>query len=108
MTPQSPPQTDADGKTSKDGDTATNDGKNRSARASGARALGQHHQRSATPAKKSGAKGVMSVFGRHDTLMMARRMEAVQAVAQYAVSTATRVVKALDLVEGQWFRVLPE
>eukprot|EP00966_Prymnesium_polylepis_P118030 2729276-Prymnesium_polylepis.1 len=40
---------------------------------------------------------------------MARRMEAVQAEAQHAVSTATaRVDEASDLVEGQWFRVLPE
>jgi hypothetical protein len=54
MTPQSPPQTDADGKTSKDGDTATNDTGRIGARAP--RALEQQHQRSATPAKKSGAK----------------------------------------------------
>ena len=58
--------------------------------------------------KKSGANGVMSAFGRHDMLMMARRMEAVQTEAQHAVSTATREVEALDLVEGQWFQVLPE
>eukprot|EP00966_Prymnesium_polylepis_P039718 921679-Prymnesium_polylepis.1 len=51
----------------------------------------------------------MSAFGRHDTLMMARRMEAVQTEAQHAVSTATGEVEALDLVEGQqWFQVLPE
>ena len=106
MTPQSPPRADADGKKSMDGDAATNDKGGIGARAP--RAHGQH-QRSATPAKKSGANGVTSVFGRHDTLMMARRMEAVQAEAQYAVSTATaRVVEASDLVEGQWFQVLPE
>eukprot|EP00966_Prymnesium_polylepis_P294918 6810597-Prymnesium_polylepis.1 len=74
---------------SKDGDTATNDTGRIGARAP--RALGQQHQKSATPAKKSGANGVMSAFRWHDTLMMARRMEAVQAEAQYAVSTATRV-----------------
>eukprot|EP00966_Prymnesium_polylepis_P290193 6703522-Prymnesium_polylepis.1 len=38
---------------------------------------------------------------------MARRMEAVQTEAQHAVSTSTREVEALDLVEGQWFQVLP-
>eukprot|EP00966_Prymnesium_polylepis_P110568 2557761-Prymnesium_polylepis.1 len=48
----------------------------------------------------------MSAFGRHATLMMARRMEEVQTEAQHAVSTATREVEALDLVEGQWFQVL--
>ena len=50
----------------------------------------------------------MSAFGRHDTLMTARRIEAVQTEAQHAVSTATREVEALDLVEGQRFQVLPE
>eukprot|EP00966_Prymnesium_polylepis_P056678 1311410-Prymnesium_polylepis.1 len=88
MTPQSSPQTDADvqGRRHRD----ERHGKNRSACASGARAAAPEKcNRSATPAKKSGANGVMSAFGRHDTLMIARRMEAVQAEAQYAVSTAT-------------------
>ena len=101
-TPQSPPQTDADGEKSKDGET-TNDTVGTGARAP--RAHGHQHQRRATPEKKGVANDVMSAFGRRDTLTMVRRIEAAKVEAQRAVSTTARVAKALDLVGGHWFRV---
>ena len=98
-TPQSPPQTDADGEKSTDVDTVGTGART-------PRAHGHQHQRRALPEKRGIANGVMSAFGRRDSLTMVRRIEAARAEAQRAVdSTTARVAKALDLVGGQWFQV---